>query len=162
MDLNDLNKVWEIKPLVKIGEDEARKILEQVANQVQPIMRKRHWKVRILSEFWYSSSFALIMISLQRPVLYIGWNNELYLLFVLWYCSPPNPSLMGLNIGGGAEIKLRLRRQNNEWAFFPYQQILDTMLHELCHNEVGPHNADFYKLLDEIRKVKDLQECLSI
>ena len=27
------------------------------------------------------------------------------------------------------------------------------MLHELCHNEYGPHNTDFYNLLDEIRKV---------
>lgn len=66
--------------------------------------------------------------------------------------NPPNPSLLGLNIGGGAEVKLRLRRPNNEWDFFPYKQILDTMLHELCHNEHGPHNADFYNLLDELRK----------
>lgn len=117
MDLNDLNKVWEVKPLKKVREDEAREILERVAKQVQPIMRKRKWKVRLLSEF-----------------------------------CPPNPSLLGLNIGGGAEVKLRLRRPNNEWDFFPYNQILDTMLHELCHNEHGPHNADFYNLLDELRK----------
>lgn len=52
MDLNDLNKVWEIKPLKRIGEEEARKILEKVAMQVQPIMRKRKWKVNVLSEFW--------------------------------------------------------------------------------------------------------------
>ncbi|KAK9281268.1 hypothetical protein L1049_004164 [Liquidambar formosana] len=117
MDLNDLNKVWEIKPLKKVGEDNARKILETVAKQVQPIMRKRRWKVKILSEF-----------------------------------CPSNPSLLGLNIGGGAEIKLRLRRPNKEWDFFPYNQILNTMLHELCHNEYGPHNSDFYNLLDEIRK----------
>ena len=32
-------------------------------------------------------------------------------------------------------------------------QILDTMLHELCHNAYGPHNASFYKLWDELRKV---------
>ncbi|KAK4587806.1 hypothetical protein RGQ29_018989 [Quercus rubra] len=120
MDLNDLNKVWEIKPLKKIGEDEARLILERVAKQVQPIMRKRKWKVNILSEF-----------------------------------CPANPSLLGLNIGGGAEVKLRLRRPNREWDFFPYEQILDTMLHELCHNEYGPHNTDFYNLLDEIRKECD-------
>lgn len=68
--------------------------------------------------------------------------------------SPPNPALLGLNVNGGEEVKLRLRRQNNEWDFFPYEQILDTMLHELCHNQFGPHNADFYNLLDEIRKVK--------
>ncbi|CAK9179814.1 unnamed protein product [Ilex paraguariensis] len=117
MDLNDLNKVWEIKPLKKVREDEAREILENVARQVQPIMRKRKWKVKVLSEF-----------------------------------CPSNPALLGLNIGGGEEVKLRLRRPNNEWDFFPYNQVLDTMLHELCHNEHGPHNADFYNLLDEIRK----------
>ncbi|XP_017423979.1 DNA-dependent metalloprotease WSS1 isoform X2 [Vigna angularis] len=117
MDLNDLNKVWEIKPLKRIGEDEARKILEKVAKQVQPIMRKRKWKVNVLSEF-----------------------------------CPANPSLLGLNIGPGAEIKIRLRRPNCDWDFFPYEQILDTMLHELCHNEHGPHNAQFYNLLDEIRR----------
>lgn len=52
MDLNDLNKVWEVKPLKKVREDESREILEKVAKQVQPIMRKRKWKVRVLSEFW--------------------------------------------------------------------------------------------------------------
>ncbi|KAL8458103.1 hypothetical protein ACS0TY_035003 [Phlomoides rotata] len=66
--------------------------------------------------------------------------------------SPSNPSLLGLNIGGGAEVKLRLRRPNNEWDFSPYNQILDMMLHELCHNEYGPHNADSFNLLDELRK----------
>lgn len=68
-------------------------------------------------------------------------------------CSPANPALQGLNVGGGVEIKLRLRRPNSDWVFYPYEQILDTMLHELCHNEHGPHNADFYRLLDEIRRV---------
>ncbi|KAL9228442.1 hypothetical protein vseg_004025 [Gypsophila vaccaria] len=115
-DLRDLNKVWEIKPLKMIGEEEARKILEDVAKQVQPIMYKHQWKVPLLSEF-----------------------------------CPSEPALMGLNIGGGAEIKLRLRRQERQWDFFKYEQILDTMLHELCHNEHGPHDADFYKLLDGLR-----------
>ncbi|KAD4889442.1 hypothetical protein R6Q59_037200 [Mikania micrantha] len=117
MNLNDLNKVWDIKTLKMARENEAREILEKVAKQVQPIMRKREWKVKILSEFW-----------------------------------PSNPALLGLNVNGGEEVKLRLRRQNNEWDFFPYEQILDTMLHELCHNQYGPHNSDFYNLLDEIRK----------
>nr|GEZ63219.1 DNA-dependent metalloprotease WSS1-like [Tanacetum cinerariifolium] len=80
MDLNDLNKVWEIKPLNnKVRQDEAKLILEKVAKQVQPIMRNRKWKVNLLSEF-----------------------------------CPSNPALLGLNVNGGQEVKLRLRRQNNE------------------------------------------------
>lgn len=52
MNLGDLNKVWEIKALKKPGEDEARKMLDRIAKQVQPIMRKRQWRVKLLSEFW--------------------------------------------------------------------------------------------------------------
>lgn len=52
MNLDDLNKVWDIKVLKKPGEGEARKILERIAKQVQPIMRKRKWRVEVLSEFW--------------------------------------------------------------------------------------------------------------
>lgn len=147
MDLNDLNKVWEVKPLKKVREDEAREILERVAKQVQPIMRKRKWKVRVLSEFWWDGISVMDFDDLSFLMLRMLTNMYSFV------CSPPNPSLLGLNIGGGAEIKLRLRRQNNEWDFFPYNQILDTMLHELCHNEHGPHNSDFYNLWDEIRKV---------
>lgn len=100
------------------------------------------------SEFFLSSGTAF------QASVYFGMNI-IYLSFSsrISNCSPANPSLLGINIGGGAEVKLRLRRPNREWDFFPYEQILDTMLHELCHNEYGPHNADFYKLWDEIRKV---------
>lgn len=117
MNLGDLNKVWEIKALKKPGEEEAKKILERIAKQVQPIMRKHNWRVKLLSEF-----------------------------------CPNNPSLLGLNVGGGVQVKLRLRRPNRDWDFFPFDQILDTMLHELCHNAHGPHNASFYKLWDDLRK----------
>lgn len=117
MNIGDLHKVWEIKALKKVGEDEAKKILDRIAKQVQPIMRKRKWRVKLLSEF-----------------------------------CPKNPALLGLNVGGGVQVKLRLRRPNRDWDFYPYDQILDTMLHELCHNAHGPHNAVFYKLWDELRK----------
>lgn len=53
MNLGDLNKVWEIKALKrKPKNEEANKILEKIAKQVQPIMRKHNWRVKLLSEFW--------------------------------------------------------------------------------------------------------------
>ncbi|TYH31188.1 hypothetical protein ES288_A01G154000v1 [Gossypium darwinii] len=52
MILGDLHKVWEIKALKrKPGEEEAKKNLEKIAKQVQPIMRKHKWRVKLLSEF---------------------------------------------------------------------------------------------------------------
>ena len=54
MNLGDLHKVWETKALKKPGQDEAKKMLEKIAKQVQPIMRKHKWRVKVLSEFWYS------------------------------------------------------------------------------------------------------------
>ena len=56
MNVNDLHKVWEIRTLKrKVGGDEARKFLEKIAKQVQPIMRKHKWRVKVLSEMWYES-----------------------------------------------------------------------------------------------------------
>lgn len=118
MNVGDLHHVWEVRSLKrKPAEADARKILEKIANQVQPIMRKRKWRVKLLSEF-----------------------------------CPTNPRLLGLNVGGGVHVKLRLRRPNSDFDFYPFDQVLDTMLHELCHNAHGPHNAAFYKLWDELRK----------
>jgi DNA-dependent metalloprotease WSS1 len=51
MEVGDLNKVWEVKALKKPGEEDARAMLEKIAKQVQPIMRRRKWRVKCLSEF---------------------------------------------------------------------------------------------------------------
>lgn len=116
--MGDLNKVWEIRALKrKPRHDEAKQMLERIANQVQPIMRKHNWRVKVLSEF-----------------------------------CPKRRQLLGLNVGAGVEVKLRLRRPDRELEFYPFDEVLDTMLHELCHNAHGPHNASFYQLWDQLRK----------
>ena len=33
----------------------------------------------------------------------------------------------------------------------PIESVVDTMLHELCHNVIGPHNAQFHELWDQLR-----------
>lgn len=113
----DLAKVWEFRTLGRSRDAEARSLLEKIAKQVQPVMRKRKWRVMLLSEF-----------------------------------CPGNPALLGLNIGAGQEIRIRLRQPGRESEFIPYEALVGTMLHELTHNEHGPHDAKFYKLLDEITK----------
>lgn len=67
-------------------------------------------------------------------------------------CSPVNKALLGLNINRGAEIRIRLR--DSESTFFPYEHVLGTMLHELAHMARGPHDAQFYAVLDELTRVR--------
>ncbi|CAN6989588.1 unnamed protein product [Brassica oleracea var. botrytis] len=50
---------------------------------------------------------------------------------------PTNPRLLGVNVNRGVHVKLRLRRVNHDADFLSYHQVLDTMLHELCHNAMA-------------------------
>jgi hypothetical protein len=48
----------------------------------------------------------------------------------------------------GEVVRIKVRRQGG--GFESYEHVLKVLLHELCHNEYGPHSASFYKLLDDI------------
>lgn len=60
-------------------------------------------------------------------------------------------NLLGLNQNRGQHIFLLLRRPQNTNVFLPFEEVLDTMLHELCHNDVGPHNTKFHALWNQLR-----------
>lgn len=102
----------------------------------------------------------------------LGWNNDVQAKSLLQRAAdqvkpimvrrkwavplltefyPPMPNLLGMNHDHGAKIEVRLRLPSDRDAFLPYESILGTLLHELAHIEVGPHNAQFYKLLDELQ-----------
>ncbi|GJU90787.1 uncharacterized mitochondrial protein-like protein [Tanacetum coccineum] len=66
--------------------------------------------------------------------------------------SLKNPRILGLNIVHGVHVKLRLRRQNTDPDFYSFVEVLHTMLHELCHNAIGPHNIPLYKFWANVRK----------
>jgi hypothetical protein len=61
-------------------------------------------------------------------------------------------NMPGLNVNHGEKICLRLRYPGDKNQFLPLEQVVDTMLHELSHNEIGPHNAQFHALWDQLRK----------
>jgi len=58
--------------------------------------------------------------------------------------------LLGYNTNAGAQIHMRLRTQDLS-GFLPYPAIVDTLLHELCHNEIGPHNEQFWQLFCQLK-----------
>ncbi|KAJ5280513.1 hypothetical protein N7478_005885 [Penicillium angulare] len=64
---------------------------------------------------------------------------------------PRQSNLLGINVNSGQKICLRLRYASDQRQFLPFEQVLDTMLHELCHIVHGPHNRDFHALWNQLR-----------
>ncbi|RYP08694.1 hypothetical protein DL764_001714 [Monosporascus ibericus] len=85
--------------------------------------------------------------SLVKPIMRArGWKvgqlTEFY---------PDQQSLLGLNVGAGKKICLRLRHAGDRNQFLPIEQVTDTMLHELAHNVHGPHDSKFHALWNQLR-----------
>ncbi|OTA94147.1 hypothetical protein M434DRAFT_395053 [Hypoxylon sp. CO27-5] len=85
--------------------------------------------------------------SLVKPIMRArGWKvgqlTEFY---------PEQHNLLGLNVGHGQKICLRLRYPSDRNQFVPIEQVIDTMLHELAHNVHGPHDDKFHALWNQLR-----------
>jgi hypothetical protein len=63
---------------------------------------------------------------------------------------PKNGSLLGLNVNGGQSIMIRLREARDQFTFLPWHSLLGTLVHELTHNEIGAHSAEFYKMMETV------------
>jgi hypothetical protein len=123
----------EIRTLQLEGDSIAADLLERAAHVTLPVMACRGWYVRSLVEF-----------------------------------LPRGERLLGRNWNKGEKIEIRLRKSKREqsWysnmcfrdlsaiSFFPFEEIVGTLLHELVHNSIGPHGRQFKNLLEVIR-----QEC---
>ncbi|CAG8780304.1 21116_t:CDS:2 [Gigaspora margarita] len=68
---------------------------------------------------------------------------------------PEDKRLLGVNINKGQKICIRLRPHYDESRFLDFNDLIGTTLHELTHNQCGPHDAAFYKLLDELHDEYD-------
>lgn len=62
---------------------------------------------------------------------------------------PKQKNLYGLNVNHGLKIMLRLRQPLDDSRFLSREEIMNTMIHELTHNRVGPHNDKFKKQMSE-------------
>ncbi|OJD27536.1 hypothetical protein ACJ73_01074 [Blastomyces percursus] len=84
--------------------------------------------------------------SLVKPIMrQRGWRVGTLAEFY------PERNLLGININHGEKICLRLRYPSDDKQFLPLDQVLDTMLHELCHIVHGPHNQQFHTLWNQLR-----------
>ncbi|KZF25996.1 WLM-domain-containing protein [Xylona heveae TC161] len=85
--------------------------------------------------------------SLVKPIM----RQRMWRVGVLTEFYPPEHNLLGLNWNRGQKICLRLRYPQDERQFLPIEQVIDTMLHELCHIVHGPHNEHFHALWNQLR-----------
>lgn len=92
-------------------------------------------------------TFLRKVASAVKPIMKKrGWRVQVLAEFL-----PTDQSLLGININKGYKICIRLRYHNNPHLFLPFEQVCDTMLHELSHNVWGEHDSNFHKLWDELR-----------
>lgn len=63
---------------------------------------------------------------------------------------PKNDGLLGMNVNRGQRILIRMRPAFDKNAFLDYETIMGTMIHELTHMKISPHDSSFYKLMDEL------------
>ncbi|KAK2733929.1 hypothetical protein FQN57_001912 [Myotisia sp. PD_48] len=87
------------------------------------------------------------VVSLVKPIMRqrswrVGTVCEFY---------PDQANLLGLNVNWGEKICLRLRQPYDQTQFVPMEQVIDTMLHELCHIVHGPHDQQFHALWNQLR-----------
>ncbi|KAJ9502370.1 hypothetical protein LTR96_003449 [Exophiala xenobiotica] len=85
--------------------------------------------------------------SMVKPIM----RQRNWRVGVLTEFYPHEANLLGLNINRGEKICLRLRYPGDDSQFLPFENVLDTMLHELCHIVHGPHDQAFHALWDKLR-----------
>jgi len=104
---------------------EAEKLLRSMASEVAPIMVSHAWTVGGLLEM--DPRDDQIMKKKQQE----------------------GGCLLGYNENAGARIYVKLRQEDG--TFHDRDALMKTLLHELCHNVVGPHNAVFFALYADVR-----------
>ncbi|KKK19736.1 hypothetical protein P175DRAFT_0522442 [Aspergillus ochraceoroseus IBT 24754] len=85
--------------------------------------------------------------SLVKPIM----RRRSWKVGTLCEFYPQQQNLLGLNVNAGQKICLRLRYPGDQGQFLPLEQVVDTMLHELCHIVHGPHNQQFHALWNQLR-----------
>jgi hypothetical protein len=91
-------------------------------------------------------SLLYMAVSLVEPIM----RKRNWFVDTLQEFYPRSKSLEGLNENSGEVIKVRCRCPKNKRIIYPLFEVCGTLLHELVHIEIGPHNRAFHKLLNEL------------
>lgn len=111
--------------IVEPSKEKTREVLEKLKNDpgVKRVMEQKRYEVGLLSE--------------MAPEGLVGVSET---------------CVLGYNMNKGAAIYLRLR--TDDWkGLRRYESIRRVLMHELAHNEISPHNAEFKALNSELVKL---------
>jgi len=84
--------------------------------------------------------------ALLKVLQYHKWKVGKVIEITPW----EEPKKLGWNRNHGQIIALRLR--SGRKGFLLRSEVMETMFHELAHNDIGPHNESFRKLNSQVRK----------
>ncbi|KAB5595036.1 WLM domain containing protein [Ceratobasidium theobromae] len=101
------------------------------------------------------ASEALHTLKRIADLVYPIMKHHGWILPVFAEFFPDDALLLGLNIDSGAKILIRLRPARNPGTFYPIEQLVRVMLHELTHNVHGPHDEHFYLFLNKLEDEYD-------
>lgn len=119
------------------------------------------WETKELLNFTKSIEAKAILDRVARTVTPVMLRRRWKVLMLKEF-YPQQDGLLGMNVNRGETILLRLRPPGNKNEFYPWEHTIGTMIHELTHMEIGPHNSDFYKLMDEIADEVDRDQISSL
>ncbi|KAL6930144.1 hypothetical protein ACO0SA_001551 [Hanseniaspora valbyensis] len=92
-----------------------------------------------------------MLYSLSHKVSKLMHKNNLRIIHLQEF-HPKQENLLGMNVNKGSKILLRLRHNKDPYLLMDEESVLDTLLHELVHNSIGPHNTHFHKLWEDYRQ----------
>lgn len=123
--------------------EQAKTLLERVVREFEPIAKQRGYNVLSVSELCCCNDgldFDPTANGKKRRKRRKMANN-------IWGYNQTTSS----GYKKSHTIHLRLRHTTNHHTrFLPYEDVAGTLAHELAHCVHGPHDAKFYKLMDEI------------
>lgn len=116
--------------------------LKRIHQEFLPIIRRRKFNVKSISELCCCGDGLDHRPKRGRKLRKMS-NNVLGYNMTRWHGRSKTHT-----------IHLRLRNPNNHNQLFAWEDVAGTMAHELSHCVHGPHNAAFYKLMEEILEGK--------
>ncbi len=63
----------------------------------------------------------------------------------------PTDGKLGLCQMASHTTTISIKLRETPTTFYPFETLLDTLLHELCHIQIGGHTPEFYKLWNQLR-----------